>query len=151
MCKVKVFASMLVDTSFPLLWYATWPHSDFFLSFNPTHRLRVCVRREYVLSWCSMLHSLHDHVLLIWFFTSTQQSFSYAGRFFLGLTSTKLGLMCLAQGPQGSDAGEARTRYPSVSSQALYHWATALPIMTMFWKKLISTFWPRGSGGKSAS
>ena len=28
---------------------------------------------------------------LIWFFTSTQQSFSYAGRFFLGLTSTKLG------------------------------------------------------------
>ena len=34
--------------------------------------------------------------------------------------------MCLAQGPQGSDAGEARTRYPSVSSQALYHWATAL-------------------------
>ena len=25
----------------------------------------------------------------------------------------------------GSDAGEARTRSPSVSSQALYHWATA--------------------------
>ena len=35
--------------------------------------------------------------------------------------------MCLAQGPQRSDAGEARTRYPSVSSQALYHWATVLP------------------------
>ena len=35
--------------------------------------------------------------------------------------------MCLAQGPQPSDAGEARTRYPSVSSQALNHWATALP------------------------
>ena len=28
---------------------------------------------------------------LICFITSTQQSFSYAGRFFLGLTSTKLG------------------------------------------------------------
>ena len=27
----------------------------------------------------------------IWFFTSTQQSFSYAGRVFLGWTSTKLG------------------------------------------------------------
>ena len=38
--------------------------------------------------------------------------------------------MCLAQGPQRSDAGEARTRYPSVSSQALYHWATALPLYT---------------------
>ena len=36
--------------------------------------------------------------------------------------------MCLAQGPQRSDAGEARTRGPSVSSQALYHWATALPV-----------------------
>ena len=35
--------------------------------------------------------------------------------------------MCLAQGPQPSDASEARTRDLSVSSQALYHWATALP------------------------
>ena len=34
--------------------------------------------------------------------------------------------MCLAQGPQSSDAGEARTRGPSVSSQALYHWATLI-------------------------
>ena len=33
--------------------------------------------------------------------------------------------MCLAQGPQCSDTGEARTRGPSVSSQALYHWALA--------------------------
>ena len=35
--------------------------------------------------------------------------------------------MCLAQGPQHSDASEARTRGPSESSQALYYWATALP------------------------
>ena len=35
--------------------------------------------------------------------------------------------MCLAQGPQHSDAGEDRTRGPSFSSQALYHLATALP------------------------
>ena len=33
----------------------------------------------------------NSFVCLILFFTSTQQSFSYAGRFFLGLTSTKLG------------------------------------------------------------
>ena len=39
--------------------------------------------------------------------------------------------MCLTQGPQRSDAGEARTRGPSVSSQALYHWATALPIQPL--------------------
>ena len=36
--------------------------------------------------------------------------------------------MCLAQGPQCSDAGEARTHGSSVSSEALYHWAIALPI-----------------------
>ena len=34
--------------------------------------------------------------------------------------------MCLAQGPQRSEAREARTRGPSVSSQALYHWALNL-------------------------
>ena len=38
--------------------------------------------------------------------------------------------MCLAQGPQRSDAGEARTHCLSVLSQALYHWATALPRKT---------------------
>ena len=32
--------------------------------------------------------------------------------------------MRLAQGPQRSDAGEARTRGLTVSSQAPYHWAT---------------------------
>ena len=37
-------------------------------------------------------------------------------------TCTKLGLICLAQGP-----GEAPTRSPSVSSKALYHLATVLP------------------------
>ena len=35
--------------------------------------------------------------------------------------------MCLAQGPQRSDAGDARTRSPLVSSHALYHWAIVLP------------------------
>ena len=35
--------------------------------------------------------------------------------------------MFLAQGPQRSDAGKARTRGLSVSSQALYYWATAPP------------------------
>ena len=39
--------------------------------------------------------------------------------------------MCLTQQPQHSDAGEARTSGPSVSSQALYLWATALPLVTI--------------------
>ena len=43
-------------------------HIQIFLPFNPTDRLPVCVRGEYVLARSSMLHSLyfdmqHDHVL----------------------------------------------------------------------------------------
>ena len=44
--------------------------------------------------------------------------------------------MCLAQGPQRSDAGEAQTRGPSVLSQAFYHWATALPKQVLIFFKL---------------
>ena len=40
--------------------------------------------------------------------------------------------MCLAQGPQRSDAGEARTRGPSVSSQALYHCAEGCIVLIDF-------------------
>ena len=39
--------------------------------------------------------------------------------------------MSLAQGPQPNDAHEARARGPSVLSQALYHWATALPVFLL--------------------
>ena len=48
--------------------------------------------------------------------------------------------MCLAQGPQRIDAGEARTRGPSVSSQALYNWAAALPEYSMIVKLLTEHF-----------
>ena len=45
--------------------------------------------------------------------------------------------MRLAQGPQRSDAGEAWTRGPSVSSQALYHCATALSPLGAVWSGFI--------------
>ena len=40
--------------------------------------------------------------------------------------------MCLALGPQRSDAGKARTRSPLVSSQALYHLATGILFIPFF-------------------
>ena len=48
--------------------------------------------------------------------------------------------MCVVQGPQRSDAGEARTRGPSFSSQALYYWATALS-STSILKETYSHLW----------
>ena len=48
--------------------------------------------------------------------------------------------MCLAQGPQSSDTGEAGTPGPSVSSQAHYHYATALPFFDDFWLYIYSLF-----------
>ena len=40
--------------------------------------------------------------------------------------------MCLSQGPQRSDAGEARTRSPSVTSQALCYRARHTPLFNNF-------------------
>ena len=45
--------------------------------------------------------------------------------------------MCLAQGPQRSEAGEVQTCGPSVSSQALNHWATVLQNMVRLRNKKI--------------
>ena len=46
--------------------------------------------------------------------------------------------MCLAQGPKRSDAGEARIRGPSVSSQELYPWVTTLPFTLNVYARLAS-------------
>ena len=40
---------------------------------------------------------------------------------------------------QCSDAGEVRTRGPSVSSQGLYHWVTALPGYKNYWAYNLSS------------
>ena len=57
-----------------------------------------------------------------------------SGQVFLGWTSTKQGLMCLTQGHNTVAAGEAQTRNPLVTSQALYHWATVLLVSGLFLK-----------------
>ena len=66
-------------------------------------------------------------VCLIWFFTSHQQSFNYKGTDLPWLNQYLARINVSCSRTQHSDAGEARTRGPLVSSQALYHCATALP------------------------
>ena len=48
--------------------------------------------------------------------------------------------MSLAQGPQGSEASEARTRDPSVSSQALYHCTPSVVVVMSLLRPTSSEF-----------
>ena len=56
---------------------------------------------------------------------SHQQSFKYVGTGLPGLNQYLARIYVSCTRTQGSDACEARTPGSSVSSQALYHWATA--------------------------
>ena len=55
------------------------------------------------------------------------QQLSYVGRGLPGFNQYLAKINVSYSRTQCSDAGEAQTRNPSASSQALYHWATALP------------------------
>ena len=85
----------------------------------------------------SLQHFSYMFCLFVWFDSlRTINNLSVKqGPVFLGWTSTKLGYMCLAQRPQRGDPGEAQTRGPSVSSQALYHWPTALHLVISMYSK----------------
>ena len=67
--------------------------------------------------------------LFVWFYSlrPSQQSFSYVGMGLPGLNQywARINVSC------SSDAREAWTCGPLVSSQALYHWATMLPFHTL--------------------
>ena len=88
--------------------------------------------------------------LFVWFDSlhPSQQSFSYVRMDIPGLNqfwARRINVSCSRT--QHSDASEALTRGPSVSSQALYHWATALPLPheisnnVAFWQPVQPPFW----------
>ena len=95
----------------------------------PNWLFNVCSFRYCLLLLLVVVAVVVVVVWLIWFFTSHQQSFIYIGTGLPVLNQclhvARINVSC--SGTQHSDAGEARTRGPSVSSQASYHWATALP------------------------
>ena len=64
-----------------------------------------------------------QNFLFVCLFDLIQHFFSMSRQVFFGWTTTNQGLMWLAQ---GHNASEARTRSPSVSRHAHYHWAIAL-------------------------
>ena len=95
-----------------------WP---FYTGFTVLSKIYVVFD---IMNTHDLEHTLRLYVCLIWFFTSHQQSFSYVGTGLPGWNqyTAKINVSCSRT--QCSDTGEARTL---VSSQVLYHWATALP------------------------
>ena len=87
----------------------------------------ILSKRQTLFVWFDSLHPINNLSVI-------------KGRIFLGWTSTKLGQMCLVQGPRRSDAGEVRPCGASVSSQALYHWATALLLREKYTQEGILVF-----------
>ena len=87
-------------------------------------------------------HTIYNECVcfcLIWFFTSQSKKFQ------LGLDGS---FWCLAARTQCSDAGEARTPNPWVSSQALFYWATVLRmclqcvgLLLLVWKGTVLKWW----------
>ena len=74
--------------------------------------------------------SLASILCFVWFFTS-QSTFFQLRRDRSSWIEPVLSLL--------QDTGEARARNVSVSSQALYHWATALPIYFMWHSETVQT------------
>ena len=86
--------------------------------------------------------------LFVWFdsLRPSQQSLSYIGTGLPGLNQYWARINVSCSRTQHSDAGVAWTRGPSISSQALYHWATALPIVQLFVQWFIYNFGLMGPG-----
>ena len=60
MCKDRTCAYMAHHATFHLICYETWLFSEkkMFWPFDPIPRLNVSVNTEYVLAWCSIIHSI---------------------------------------------------------------------------------------------
>ena len=107
---------------------------DYIHTYRQTGARRTaCAHTHVQMHTYVLTYIIHTYPLFVRFdpLRSGQQFFSYVGRTDLtGLNQYKARINGSSSGTQRSDACEARTRVPSVSSQALYNWATALHIHT---------------------
>ena len=90
--------------------------------FRPFYRLSIP---------CTITNAslAYEIFCLTQFFTSQSKQFSYVGTGLSGLNHYKVRINVSCSRTQDNDAGETRSRNPSVSCQALFQWATALPIL----------------------
>ena len=85
-----------------------------------------------------------DKLSLIWFFTSHQQFFRYIGTGLTVLIKYLARINVSCSRTQWRDASDAWTHGPSVSIQAHYHWATALPTIIAYCRSKVLQNAPRG-------
>ena len=106
----------------PLRLQPTAPRSQ--VQHTTTEPLRSQTKDKQIIHLVRNIYTKTSFYVFFYLFELILYVSSTSGRVFLGLTSSKQGLiyMCLAQG-----AGKARTRTLSISRQAFYHIATALP------------------------
>ena len=98
-CQNSLFKLMGENTDLILHSKLSWSGHMLYswFDFYKLMYLFICGRSNFLMytenTWLIISPTIYKDlfVCLIWFFTSTQQSFSYAGRVFLGWTSTKLG------------------------------------------------------------
>ena len=148
MCKIKVFASIVVHTSFPLIWYARWPHSLIWYAtwscFEKFNFYPLIPHQGFYFIWFYSLRPIYKRSVM-------------QGWVFLGWTTTKLGLMFFAKDhnavtPVRLELAALRSRFKHSTTEPLrsphqgYHTAACvIPLklicnMPKFWKKV--DFWP---------
>ena len=115
--KIHVHHPTSYSVKFHEIWCIPYQGTNS-LKFRQSNGNNSCISETIVTNF-----DVHLFVCLIWFFTSQSTIF----RLCWGRSSWVEPV--LSSRTQHSDAGEAPTCNSSISSQALYHWATVLPLM----------------------
>ena len=114
------------------MWWLVWAFAAFIHD-----EYKICMNSH--IYYLMPLFGYLGFVCLIWFFTSHHQSFSFKGMGLSGLNQYYLARIIVScSRTQHSGTGEAQTRGPLVSSQALYHWAGAFHISSCVKQWIVS-------------
>ena len=124
-CTIAPSFHMAVIKSWELWEFQGWGGGQWFWTMKPNFVwIRSLFHKLLKVQTCSII-LIWTLYVFVWFdsLSPSQQVYIMSGWVFLCWTSTKQGLLCLKTTQWRR---QAETHNASVSSQALYHWATAL-------------------------
>ena len=123
--QARCFVGPDLDPNYLTLWYCSWKKFP----------KKLILKTSADEAWKVTLHAKTMHNLiyifailfcLIWCFASQSTIFQLCREVSCWVEQVQTKDKCVCSKTQHSDAGETRTRGPSVSSQALYHCAPIL-------------------------